>query len=76
MVQKMSVILSGKKISATLNLLSLVRDHASLSIDGIGRVEQGSEDIFLRVDQTNILLGENVKVRGRPVLEIETDSIE
>jgi Fe-S cluster assembly scaffold protein SufB len=76
MVQKVSVILSGKKISATLNLLSLVRDHASLSIDGIGRVEQGSEDIFLRVDQTNILLGENVKVRGRPVLEIETDSIE
>ena len=30
----------------------------------------------LRVDQNNILLGEGARVRGRPVLEVATDSIE
>lgn len=56
MVQKLSVILDGKNISADLKLLTLLRDNARISVDGIGRVENGSEDIHLRVDQTNILL--------------------
>lgn len=30
----------------------------------------------LRIDQTNILLGTNARVKGRPVLEVATDSIE
>jgi len=76
MVQKLSVILDGKNISADLKLLTLLRDNARISVDGIGRVEKGSEDIHLRVDQTNILLGKNISIQGRPVLEIETDSIE
>ncbi len=76
MVQKMSVIVHGQDVKASLSLLSLLRDHAKISVDGIGRVEQGSERIHLRVDQTNILLGTDISVRGRPVLEIETDSIE
>ena len=76
MVQKMSVIVNGNDVKATLNLLTLLRDHAKISVDGIGRVEKGSERIHLRVDQTNILLGTDISVRGRPVLEIETDSIE
>lgn len=76
MVQKMSVIINGNDVKASLNLLTLLRDNAKISVDGIGRVEQWSERIHLRVDQTNILLGQNISVRGRPVLEIETDSIE
>ena len=76
MVQKLSVIVNGNDVTASLALLSLLSDHARISIDGIGRVENGSERIHLRVDQTNILLGTDISVRGRPVLEIETDSIE
>ncbi len=76
MAQKLSVIVNGQDVKATLSLLSLLRDHARISVDGIGRVEKGSERIHLRVDQTNILLGTDISVRGRPVLEIETDSIE
>ncbi len=56
MVQQMSVNIHGNDISATLNLLALIQDNARIEIDGIGRVDQGSENIFLRVDQTNILL--------------------
>lgn len=76
MVQKLSVIINGNNISADLKLLTLLRDHARISVDGIGRVEKGSENIHLRVDQTNILLGKDIAIQGRPVLEIETDSIE
>jgi SUF system FeS cluster assembly, SufBD len=76
MVQKMSVIIDGKNVHADMKLLTLLKDNTKVSIDGIGRVEKWSERIYLRVDQTNILLGENISVRGRPVLEIETDSIE
>ena len=76
MVQKLSVIVNGNDVTASLALLSLLSDHAKISVDGIGRVENGSERIHLRVDQTNILLGTDISVRGRPVLEIETDSIE
>ena len=76
MVQKMSVIIDGQDIHASLNLLALVRDHAQISVDGIGRVEQGSSNVHLRVDQTNVLLGHGGIVRARPILQIETDSIE
>ncbi len=76
MVQKMSVIIDGQDINASLNLLALIRDYAQISVDGIGRVEKGSSNIHLRVDQTNILLGHGGVVRGRPILQIETDSIE
>ena len=76
MVQQMSVIINGKDVKASLNLLTLMRSHAKIAVDGIGRVEKGSERIQLRVDQTNILLGTDISIRGRPVLEIETDSIE
>ena len=76
MVQQMSVIINGKDVKASLNLLALMKSHAKIAVDGIGRVEKWSERIHLRVDQTNILLGTDLSIRGRPVLEIETDSIE
>ena len=76
MVQQLSVIVEWSDVDARLSLLTLLRDHAHISVDGIGRVEKGSERVHLRVDQTNILLGTDITLRGRPVLEIQTDSIE
>ena len=73
---KMTVRVDGIGIQANLSLLALARSHAELSISGVGQVPPGSQDIHLRVDQTNILLGEAAKVRGMPVLEVATDSIE
>ncbi|MBP9811915.1 SufD family Fe-S cluster assembly protein [Candidatus Gracilibacteria bacterium] len=72
----MTVSIIGSKSEASLELLALARDNSVLEIDGIGKVAPGCENVKLRVDQTNILLGEGARVRGRPVLEIETDSIE
>jgi hypothetical protein len=40
MVQKMSVIVNGNDIKASLNLLTLLRDNTKISVDGIGRVEK------------------------------------
>ncbi len=73
---KMIVKVDGTGIQANLSLLALARSHAELSISGVGQVSPGSQDIYLRVDQTNILLAESAKVRGMPVLEVATDSIE
>ena len=47
-----------------------------IELDGIGKATTGCENVKLRVDQTNILLGSGAKVKGRPVLEVATDSIE
>lgn len=73
---KMTVKVDGIGIRANLSLLALARSHAELSISGVGQVAPGSQDIHLRVDQTNILLAEAAKVRGMPILEVATDSIE
>lgn len=40
MVQKMSVIINGKNISADMKLLTLLRDNMKITVDGIGRVEK------------------------------------
>lgn len=75
MVSQMSVNIDGTDTKASLSLLALATEGSRIQVDGIGRVEMGSENIILRVDQTNILLGEKTSVQGKPVLEIATDSI-
>ncbi|GAB0175251.1 MAG: hypothetical protein HHAS10_11300 [Candidatus Altimarinota bacterium] len=76
MVLKMFVSIQGSNSEASLQLLGLAKGGSNIEIDGIGIVKNGCEGVKLRVDQTNILLGKGAKVRGRPVLEVGTDSIE
>ena len=75
MVSQMSVNIDGDNTKANLSLLALASEGSHIQVDGIGKVEMGSENITLRVDQTNILLGNKTSVQGKPVLEIATDSI-
>ena len=57
-------------------ILGLAQEDSLIELDGVGKASPGCENVKLRVDQTNILLGKSAKVRGRPVLEVATDSIE
>ncbi len=75
-VLKMSVSIEWSDSEASLSLLGLATSGVSIEIDGVGRALPGCENVKLRVDQTNILLGNNARMRGRPVLEVATDSIE
>lgn len=76
MVLELTVSIEGSHADGSLDLLALARDGSNIEIDGIGRVRPGSSEVKLRVDQNNILLGEGSRVRGRPVLEVATNSIE
>lgn len=76
MVLKMSVYIEWSDSEASLQLLGLTDSDATLEIDGIGKVLAWCTKVKLRVDQTNILLWTNARVKGRPVLEVATDSIE
>ncbi len=76
MVLEMSVSIEGSRVDASLQLLALATEGVTIEIDGIGRASSGCENVKLRVDQTNILLGSWARVKGRPVLEVATDSIE
>lgn len=67
---------AGDEASATLNLLAIATNHTDISIEGVARVEHPYNQLFLRVDQTNILIGEHTKVRGVPKLEIAAHDIE
>lgn len=76
MILKMSVSIEWSESEASLQLLGLALSNSTVEVDGIGRVLPWCENIKLRVDQTNILLWNNARVKGRPVLEVATDSIE
>lgn len=76
MVLKMYVSIEWSSAEASLELLWLAKSWSHIEIDGVGTVLTGSENVKLRVDQTNILLWEGARVRWRPVLEVGTDSIE
>ncbi len=73
---QMTIHGEGADIQANLSILALAQSHARLSMSGVGTIASGSTNITLRVDQTNILLGESAIVRGMPVLNVGTDSIE
>jgi Fe-S cluster assembly scaffold protein SufB len=76
MTVEMSVFLEWSDSEASLQLLGLAKSDASITLDGVGKASSWCQNIRLRVDQTNILLWENARVKWRPVLEVATDSIE
>ncbi len=76
MVLEMSVFIEGSDTDASLQILWLATDSSTIELDGVGKVAMWCERVKLRVDQTNILLGNGAKVKWRPVLEVATDSIE
>lgn len=76
MVLKMSVSIEWSSSEASLELLGLAKSWTNIEIDGLWKVKEWSQNVKLRVDQTNILLGTWARVRWKPVLEVATDSIE
>ena len=76
MVLEMSINIVWSGSEASLKLLGLAQSDTTIELDGIGKVSPGCENVNLRIDQTNILLGTWARVKGRPVLEVATDSIE
>lgn len=76
MVLKMSVSVEWSDSEASIQLLWLATSWSNIEIDGLWIVKNGCKWVKLRVDQTNILLGNGARVRWRPVLEVGTDSIE
>lgn len=68
--------LLGDDAYSQLNLLGIATENSDLAIAGNARVEKPYRKAKTRVDQKNILIGENAKVQGIPRLEIATDDIE
>lgn len=66
----------GDNTRSQLHLLGLAVSNIRISLEWIARVTKPYRKVFTRVDQTNILIGDNAKVRGVPKLEIATEDIE
>lgn len=62
--------------TSTLDILVIATDNAKVSVDGVAKVDKPYQNLSMRVDQTNILIGENTTIRGVPRLEIATDGVE
>lgn len=62
--------------SANLDILAIATDNSKISVNGVAKVDNPYRQLNMRVDQTNILIGENSVVRGIPRLEIATDDIQ
>lgn len=65
----------GENVHSELRILAIAYNNASISVEGVAKVAKPFEDIYMRVDQTNILIGENISIRGIPKLDIATNSI-
>jgi Fe-S cluster assembly scaffold protein SufB len=72
----MSVFIEWSGAEGSLLILWLAQSGSNITLDWVGKAAPWCQDVKLRIDQTNILLGNNAKVKGRPVLEVATDSIE
>ena len=53
----------GDRVTSTLDLLALATDQASISVEGVARVNEPYRQVSTRVDQTNILIGTGARVR-------------
>lgn len=62
--------------SAMLDILAIATNNSKISVNWIAKVDKPYKKLNMRVDQTNILIGENSVVRGVPRLEIATNDIE
>ncbi len=66
----------GDNVTSTLALLALATNASDIRVEGVAKVDKPYRHVSTRVDQTNILLGSETRVRGIPRLEIATDDIE
>ncbi len=66
----------GDGVHSALNILGIASHEAHISAEGIAKVDKPYKQLNMRVDQTNILIGDKSIVRGVPRLEIATDDIE
>lgn len=66
----------GDGARAHLDLLAIATTDANISVEGVAKVDNPHKKLSIRVDQTNILIGEKSIIRGVPRLEIMTDDIE
>lgn len=63
-------------MSSNLKILALAKDMSSITVEGISKVEKSYHGVTTRVDQTNILLGKNIHIRGVPVLKVAAHDIQ
>lgn len=66
----------GDQVSSDLNVLAIATTNSDISVEGVAKVAKPYKKINIRVDQINILIGQDTRVRGVPKLEIETNDIE
>lgn len=66
----------GDSAFSRMDLLAIATDNTDLSIEGIAKVNKPYRTANIRVDQTNVLIGKNTKVRGVPLIEVATEDIE
>lgn len=66
----------GDRVRSDLSILALAQSGSRIDVRGNSLVEKPYRHIHTRVDQTNILLGSDVRVRGIPTLEIATDDVD
>lgn len=66
----------GDKVESLLDILAIATDNSKISVQGEAKVDAPYKKLNIRVDQVNILIGENTNVRGVPRLEIATNDIE
>lgn len=74
-VSQLSFIVEWERIIAHMDLLAFAKADSKIQIEWTAQVKSWSSQIDVRVDQTNILLGNNAKVRGMPVLQVATDDV-
>lgn len=66
----------GDNVSSDLNILAIATTDSKISVEGVAKVAEPYKKIVIRVDQINILIGNDTTIRGVPKLEIETNDIE
>ena len=66
----------GDEVETMLDILTIATENSKISVQGEAKVDKPYKRLNVRVDQINILIGQNTQVRGVPRLEIATNDIE
>lgn len=66
----------GDEVETMLDILAIATEKSQISVQGEAKVDKPYKRLNVRVDQVNILLGQDTQVRGVPRLEIATNDIE
>jgi hypothetical protein len=64
------------EVTSQLLLLAIATSKAQLSVEWVAKVDKPYRKVSTRVDQTNILLWKESRIRAIPKLEIATEDIE